>query len=88
MELEDLFKRPDIVNETKSKHLEWAGHGGKKTQWSTNPRGKRPLWKSIIRWEDRVKKNFANFSELEHKNLHWREVAEDQEKWRMVRLKG
>ncbi|VVC35167.1 Hypothetical protein CINCED_3A018104 [Cinara cedri] len=59
-ELYDLYSRLHIVKEIKRKRLEWAGHVWRKhdamtkTVLQENPRGKRPLGRPRMRWEDCV----------------------------------
>jgi len=62
-----MYNRLDIVNELKRKRLEWAGHMWRKpdaminTVLQENPRGKRPLGRPRMRWEDCVKKDVGEF---------------------------
>ncbi|KAE9521507.1 hypothetical protein AGLY_018106 [Aphis glycines] len=64
-ELHHLYNRPYIVKEIKRRRFEWAGHVWRKpdaltkTVLQENPRGKRPLGRPRMRWEDCVRKDVA-----------------------------
>lgn len=54
LELEELLKRADVVNEIKRSKLEWAGHVGVGMTWhekcsEKTLRGKKPLGRSKLR---------------------------------------
>jgi len=67
-DLEDLFERPDIVNEIKRSKLKWAGNVCSKQNsmikkvLQENPRSKRPLGRPRLRWEDCFRKDFLNIT--------------------------
>ena len=61
-ELNDLFSSPNIVQVIKSRRMRWAGHvarmGERRGAYRVlvgKPEGKRPLRRSICRWEDNNK---------------------------------
>lgn len=89
-ELKNLFQRPDIITEITRKRLRWAGHAWRKegsfikAVIEGNPIGKRPLGRPRLRWEDRIKKDVKAVDPI----VHWREVAEDRERWRKFVLQG
>ncbi|KAL4119565.1 hypothetical protein QTP88_012370 [Uroleucon formosanum] len=66
------------------RRLEWAGHVWRKPDAMTktvlqdNPRGKRPLGRPRMRWEDCVKKDVAVFFPEED----WHMLAQNCEGWR------
>jgi hypothetical protein len=68
----------------------WAGHAWRKEGYfikmviKENPIGKRPLGRSRLRWEDRIK----NDVKAVEPNIQWRKVAEDRERWRQMCLQG
>jgi len=61
-ELEQLYQRPDIVQEIKKRQLQWAGHSWRKEGsmiklvQAGDPTSKRPLRHPRARWKDRMKK--------------------------------
>jgi hypothetical protein len=68
--------------------MEWTGHVWRKpdaitkTVLQENPRGKRPLGRPRMRWEDCVKKYVAVFYPEED----WRMLAQNREGWRQLCL--
>ena len=73
-ELEELFKKPNILDKIQSRRLQWAGHARRSQNsllhmvMAENPEGKRPLGRIRRKWEDVVKRNeeFLN-GELDRK---------------------
>jgi hypothetical protein len=62
-ELHNLHSSPNIIRMTKSKRMRWVGHltrRGAERKVSRvlvgKPKGKRPLERSIRRWEDNIKR--------------------------------
>jgi hypothetical protein len=68
--------------------LEWAGHMWRKPDAITkmvlqeNPRGKRPLGRPRMRWEDCVKKYVAVF----YPEVDWHMLAQNREGWKQLCL--
>jgi exonuclease III len=87
-ELQSLFQRPNIIKEIKKRRLVWAGHAWRKHESlikkviEENPVGRRPLGRPRLRWEDCVKKD----TETVEPNSHWRDLAEDRDRWQYVYL--
>jgi len=44
------------------------------------PKGKRPLGRPRLRWEDRIKEDIENV----RPGLDWKELALDRETWRQI----
>jgi len=78
-ELIDLYNRRGVANEIKRIRLEWAGHMWRKPEALVNtvlqedPRGKRPLGRPWLRWEDCVKRDAADF------HADWQTLAEKRD---------
>ncbi|KAL4082900.1 hypothetical protein QTP88_029554 [Uroleucon formosanum] len=62
-ELQDLYQRPSIKENITKRRLKWAGHSWRKTGslikivQENAPKGKRPLGRPRLRWEDRIKED-------------------------------
>jgi hypothetical protein len=61
-ELNGLYCSTNIVQVIKSRRIKWAGHvarmGAKRGVYRVlmgKPRGKRPLGRPMLRWEDNIK---------------------------------
>ncbi|KAL4084379.1 hypothetical protein QTP88_028202 [Uroleucon formosanum] len=85
-ELQDLYQRPSIKEDITKRRLKWAGHSWKKTGsfikivQENAPKGKRPLGRPRLRWEDRIKEDI----EKVRPGLDWKELALDRETWRQI----
>jgi hypothetical protein len=61
-ELNDLYSSPNIFRMIKSRKMGWAGYvagmgkrRGVYRVWVGKPKGKRPLGRPSLRWEDNIK---------------------------------
>ncbi|KAL4103878.1 hypothetical protein QTP88_019213 [Uroleucon formosanum] len=85
-ELQNLFQRPCISNAIKKRRLLWAGHAWRKKDAMINtvireePKGKRPLGRPRLRWEDCVRKDVKEVDP----GANWREIAENRINWREI----
>lgn len=85
-ELQDLYQRPSIKEDITKRRLKWAGHSWRKTGslikivQENAPKGKRPLGRPRLRWEDRIKEDI----EKVRPGLDWKELALDRETWRQI----
>jgi hypothetical protein len=74
-ELQDLYQRPSIKEDITKRRLKWAGHPWRKTGslikivQESAPKGKRPLGRPRLRWEDRIKEDI----EKVRSGLNWKE---------------
>ncbi|KAL4152897.1 hypothetical protein QTP88_000730 [Uroleucon formosanum] len=75
-ELQDLYQRPSIKEDITKRRLKWAGHSWRKTGslikivQENAPKGKRPLGRPRLRWEDRIKEDL----EKVRPGLDWKET--------------
>jgi hypothetical protein len=79
-----MFNKPIISSYLKSKRLEWAGHiwrseGIAKNHFTGRLSGKRLRGRPRQRWEDRVKMDLTEISELIRI-----EDSEDRDRWKDV----
>ncbi|VVC44163.1 Hypothetical protein CINCED_3A017807 [Cinara cedri] len=84
IEIQKLYKEPDIVAVLKNRRMAWAGHvwrsnGLMKEVLKWKPQGKRPLGKPKQRWIDKVEKNLA---EIEIRDRET--IAQDRDRWKQV----
>jgi hypothetical protein len=61
-ELHNLYSSPDIIRQTKSRRMRWAGHVARRGEGRNmyrdlvgKPEGKRPLERSRRGWEDGIR---------------------------------
>jgi hypothetical protein len=61
-ELRILYSSPNIIRQTKSRRMKWAGHVARMGEYRNvyrvsmeQPEGKRPLGRRRRRWEDGIK---------------------------------
>jgi hypothetical protein len=61
-ELHNLYSSPDIIRQTKSRRMRWAGHVARMGEGRNvyrvlvgKPEGKRPLGRPKSRWEDGIR---------------------------------
>jgi hypothetical protein len=62
-ELRNLYSSPNIIRQTKSRRMRWAGHVARMGEDKrkvykvlvSNPEGKRPLGRPRRRWEDGIR---------------------------------
>jgi Reverse transcriptase (RNA-dependent DNA polymerase) len=89
-ELQNLFQRPCISREVAKRRLMWAGHAWRKKDAMINtvireePKGKRPLGRPRLRWEDCVKREVKEVDP----RANWREIAENRIRWREICFTG
>ncbi|XP_060518457.1 uncharacterized protein LOC132697179 [Cylas formicarius] len=69
-ELNDMYKRPSLVNEIKAQRLRI---------WEENPAGKRPLGRPRLRWRDNIEEDVKILGVR-----NWKEVVLDRDRWRRV----
>ena len=68
----------------------WAGHAWRKkdaiinTVIKEDPKGKRPLGRPRLRWEDCVKREVKEVDP----RTNWREIAENRIRWREICFTG
>jgi len=83
-ELQDLYQRLRINEDITKRRLKWADHSWRKSGSlvkivQTNvPKGKRPLGRPRLRWEDRVKEDI----EKVRPGMDWTVLALDRVMWR------
>lgn len=83
-ELREMYTDPDIIAQIKSRRLRWAGHVKRREAVSmlrmvseNPPRGKRPLGRPRLRWQDQVQRDIGKLGA----EADW---MEDRERWRLV----
>jgi len=85
-ELQDLYQRPNIKEDITKRRLKWAGHSWRKTGslikivQENAPKGKRPLGRPRLRWEDRIKEDIKKV----RPGFDWKVLALDRETWRQI----
>ena len=87
-ELNNLYSSPNIVRVIKSKRTSWAVHvapmredRGVQRVLVGKPEGKRPLGRSIHRWENNIK---MDLQEVGGGRGDWMELAQDRDRWRAL----
>jgi len=85
-ELNNLCFLPNTFRVIKSRRMRWAGHvacmGERRGVYRVlveKPKGKRPLRRPRLRWEDNIK---MNLQEVGCGNVDWIELAQDRDRWR------
>ncbi|VVC40879.1 Hypothetical protein CINCED_3A003920 [Cinara cedri] len=81
IEIQQLYKEPDIVAVLKNRRMAWAGHvwrsnGLMKEVLKWKPQGKRPLGRPKQRWIDKVEKNLAEIGIRDGET-----IAQDRDRW-------
>ncbi|KAL4152688.1 hypothetical protein QTP88_000521 [Uroleucon formosanum] len=84
IEIQQLYKEPDIVAVLKNRRMAWAGHvwrsnGLMKEVLKWKPQGKRPLGRPKQRWIDKVEKNLAEIGIRDGEI-----IAQDRDRWKQV----
>ncbi|KAF0771728.1 putative transposon-derived protein F52C9.6 [Aphis craccivora] len=85
-ELQDLYQRPSIKEDITKRKLKWARYSWRKTGslikivQENAPKGKRPLGRPRLRWEDRIKE----YIEKVRLGLDWKQLALDRKTWRQI----
>ena len=87
-ELNDLYCSTNIIRVVKSRRMRWTGHvartGERRGAYGVmagKPEGKRPLGRSIHRWEDNMK---IDLQEVGCGIMDWIELAQDRDRWREI----
>ena len=87
-ELNDLYCSSNIVRVIKSRRMRWAGHVARMREGRGayrvlvgKPRGKRPLGRNRLRWEDNIKKDLE---EGGCGGVDRIELAQDRDRWRAL----
>ena len=87
-ELNCLYTTRNIVRETKSIRMRWAGHVVRMGERSGvyrflvgKPEGKSPLGRPRCRWEDNIK---MDLQEVGGGCGDWMELAQDRDRWRAL----
>jgi hypothetical protein len=96
LELQNVYRSPDIVTEIKVRRLEWLGHiirmdGARmaKKMFVTKPEGRRDIGRPKLRWLDDVEDDIKALG-----IRRWRIKAQDRNEWTAinreakVKLKG
>ncbi|KAJ4436605.1 hypothetical protein ANN_16638 [Periplaneta americana] len=85
-ELHALYSSPDVIRNSKSRSLRWAGHVARMGEsrnvyrvLAGRPEGKRPLGRPRHRWEDNIK---MDLREVGYDDREWTNLAQDRERWR------
>jgi hypothetical protein len=52
LEIQNMYKSPDIVTEIKVRRLEWLGHVVRMEDSPTKPEGRRGVGRPRLRWMD------------------------------------
>jgi len=84
IEIQQLYKEPDIVAVLKNRRMAWAGHvwrsnGLMKEVLKWKPQGKRTLGRPKQRWIDKVEKNLAEIGIRDGET-----IAQDRDRWKQV----
>jgi hypothetical protein len=85
-ELHSLYSSPNIVRVIKSRRVRWAGHVARMGEGRGvyrilvgRHKGKRPLGRSKLRWEDNIK---MDLREIRINETNWIWLAQDMVQWR------
>jgi hypothetical protein len=85
-ELHSLYSSPNIVRETESRRMRWAGHVvrmgegiGVYRVLVGRPEGKKPLGRPRHRWEDNIR---LDLREIKIDGANWMQLAQDRVQWR------
>ncbi|GFU75815.1 uncharacterized protein TNCV_1652751 [Trichonephila clavipes] len=86
LELDKIFKQPDIVKLVKLQRLKWAGHLARMNEdrcckkiFLAKPMGNRPRGGPPLRWIDCVEKDLYVF-----KVKNWKTVSKSRDAWRKL----
>jgi hypothetical protein len=84
-ELHSLYSSPITVRLIKSRRMRWAGHVAHKGEGrgvyrvlARRPKGKRPLGRSMHRWENNIK---MDLRETGIDKANWIRLAQDRVQW-------
>ena len=80
--------QPNIIRAIKSRRMRLEGHvarmwerGGAYRVLVGKPGGKRPLWRTRVRWEDNIKMDFEHLGWWE---VYWLSLAQERGRWRAL----
>ena len=86
--LNDLYCSPNIVRVIKPRRMKWAGHvarmGERRGAYRVvvgKPKGKRPLGRLRLRWNDNIK---MDLQEMGCGGMDLIELAQERHKWRVL----
>jgi hypothetical protein len=81
-ELRSLYSSPNIVRLIKSRMMRWAGHVARIEQGRGGfsvlvgrPKGKRPLGRPRLRWEDKIKTNLREIGSMGLTGFGWLRIG-------------
>jgi hypothetical protein len=84
-----LYSSPDIIRQTKSRRMRWAGHvarmGEERNVYRVlvgKPEGRRPLGRPRRRWEDGIRMELEEIGW--RGGVEWIHLAQDRDRWRAV----
>jgi hypothetical protein len=87
-ELHNLYSSPDIITQTKSRRMRWAGHVARMGEGRNvyrvlvgKPEGKRPLERLRRRWECGIR---MDLREIGWGGVEWIHHAQDRDRWLAV----
>jgi hypothetical protein len=87
-ELHILYSSPDIIRQTKSKRMRWAGHVARMGEGRNvdrvlvgEPERRSPLGRPRRRWEDGIR---MDLREIGCGGVQWIHLAQDRDHWRAV----
>jgi hypothetical protein len=90
LEIQNVYKSPDIVTEIKVRRLEWLGHVVRmedtrlpKMVFNSKPEGRRGVGRPRLRWLDDVE---ADIKALGVKR--WRIRAQDRKEWSAILMEA
>jgi hypothetical protein len=74
---------PNIIRQIKSRRMRWVGHVacmGRKVYrvWTGKPEGRRPLGRTICRWEGGIRMDLRATGEG---SVKWIQMAQDRGRW-------
>jgi hypothetical protein len=86
-ELHILYSSPDIIRQTKSKRMRWAGHVARMGEESKlykvlvgKPEGKRPLGRPSRSWEDGIRMILVRLAW----GGEWIQLVQVRDRWRAL----
>jgi hypothetical protein len=87
LELQNVYRSPDIVTEKKVRKLEWLGHiirmdGARmaKKVFVSKPKGRRDIGRQKLRWLDDVE------DDIKSRGIRrWRIKAQDRNEWTAIK---
>jgi hypothetical protein len=87
LELQNVYRSPDIVTQIKVRSLEWLGHiirmdGARmaKKVFVSEPEGRRDIGRPKLRWLDDVEDDIKAFG-----IRRWRIKAQDRNEWTAIK---